>query len=79
VRQPRNEGEGDRRRVRRFGPRAAEGGEPGLPNAAFYCTALKVLNPSLKEEYDGFTQLDWYWRRRFHMTMKFSESSRKAS
>jgi hypothetical protein len=29
------------------------------PSAAFYRTALKVLNPSLSEEYDEFTQLDW--------------------
>ncbi len=29
------------------------------PNAAFYRTALKVLNPSLKPEYDNFSQLEW--------------------
>jgi hypothetical protein len=29
------------------------------PSAAFYRTALKVLNPSLKREYDDYSQLDW--------------------
>jgi hypothetical protein len=29
------------------------------PSAAFYRTALKVLNPSLKTEYDDYSQLDW--------------------
>lgn len=29
------------------------------PNEAFYRTALKVLNPSLKNTYDGYSQLDW--------------------
>jgi hypothetical protein len=43
---------------------AQDGGVEGLigPSAAFYRTALKVLNPSLDEEYDGFTQLDWLRR-----------------
>lgn len=31
----------------------------GLPNAAFYRTALKVLNPSLNPIYDNYSQLDW--------------------
>lgn len=31
----------------------------GLPNAAFYRTALKVLNPSLNKDFDNFSQLDW--------------------
>ncbi|MEH1794976.1 MULTISPECIES: hypothetical protein [unclassified Nostoc] len=31
----------------------------GLPNAAFYRTALKVLNPSLNPIFDDFSQLDW--------------------
>ncbi|MFN6482145.1 MULTISPECIES: hypothetical protein [unclassified Nostoc] len=31
----------------------------GLPNAAFYRTALKVLNPSLNAIYDNYSQLDW--------------------
>jgi hypothetical protein len=30
-----------------------------LPNAAFYRTALKVLNPSLDPRYDGHSQLRW--------------------
>ncbi|MEH2423955.1 MAG: hypothetical protein V7K48_24535 [Nostoc sp.] len=37
-------------------------GKPGflaLPNAAFYRTALKVLNPSLNPIYDNYSQLDW--------------------
>lgn len=29
------------------------------PSAAFYRTALQVLNPSREGEFDGFTQLDW--------------------
>lgn len=29
------------------------------PNAAYYRTALKVLNPSLKSEYDEFSQIGW--------------------
>jgi hypothetical protein len=39
--------------------------EPGggesffLPNAAFYRTALKVLNPSLESRYDEHSQLKW--------------------
>jgi|SRR5215212_2298942 len=42
----------------------AQGGFEGLvgPGAAFYRTALKVLNPSLNEEYDDFTQMDWLKR-----------------
>lgn len=36
------------------------GGEDFLtPNAAFYRTALKVLNPSLEEKYDQHSQLEW--------------------
>ncbi|WP_088893894.1 hypothetical protein [Leptolyngbya ohadii] len=30
-----------------------------LPNAVFYRTALKVLNPSLKPEYENYSQLEW--------------------
>jgi hypothetical protein len=30
-----------------------------VPNAAFYRTALRVLNPSLSEEFDGYSQLSW--------------------
>jgi hypothetical protein len=30
-----------------------------VPNAAYYRTALKVLNPSLKAEYDEFSQVRW--------------------
>src|SRR5215217_4014574 len=43
---------------------AHDGGGEGLigPSAAFYRTALKVLNPSLQEEYDDFTQLGWLQR-----------------
>ena len=29
------------------------------PNAAFYRTALKVLNPSLDPQYDQYSQLEW--------------------
>jgi hypothetical protein len=29
------------------------------PNAAYYRTALKVLNPSLRDEYEGFSQVGW--------------------
>lgn len=40
---------------------AARGGGDSffLPNAAFYRTALKVLNPSLDPRYDGHSQLKW--------------------
>jgi hypothetical protein len=31
----------------------------GLPNASFYRTALKVLNPSLNPDYDNYSQLEW--------------------
>ncbi len=31
----------------------------GLPNAAFYRIALKVLNPSLNPIFDNYSQLDW--------------------
>ncbi|MFN6518494.1 MAG: hypothetical protein RMY29_028960 [Nostoc sp. CreGUA01] len=31
----------------------------GLPNAAFYRTALKVLNPSLNPNYNDYSQLRW--------------------
>ncbi|MEA5551963.1 hypothetical protein VB713_13510 [Anabaena cylindrica UHCC 0172] len=31
----------------------------GLPNAVFYRTALKVLNPSLNPIFDNYSQLDW--------------------
>ncbi|MBN3875371.1 MULTISPECIES: hypothetical protein [unclassified Nostoc] len=37
-------------------------GKPGflaLPNAAFYRTALKVLNPSLNPLFNDYSQLDW--------------------
>lgn len=33
-----------------------------LPNAVFYRTALKVLNPSLKSEYKNCSQLEWLRR-----------------
>lgn len=29
------------------------------PNASYYRTALKVLNPSLEDKYDGYSQIDW--------------------
>ena len=40
---------------------AQDGGVEGLtgPGAAFYRTALKVLNLSLQPKYNDFTQLDW--------------------
>jgi hypothetical protein len=33
-----------------------------LPNAVFYRTALKVLNPSLNPDFDNFSQLEWLRR-----------------
>ncbi|WP_437903765.1 hypothetical protein WME95_35455 [Sorangium sp. So ce327] len=41
---------------------AAPGARDGFfqgPNAAFYRTALRVLNPSRDERLDGYSQLDW--------------------
>jgi hypothetical protein len=32
---------------------------PNVPNAAFYRTALKVLNPSLDQKYDEYSQMRW--------------------
>jgi hypothetical protein len=31
----------------------------GFPNASFYRTALKVLNPSLNPQFDDYSQLEW--------------------
>jgi hypothetical protein len=48
---------------RRMISEAEGGGDAFLPfsgpNAAYYRTALKVLNPSLRPEYDEFSQVRW--------------------
>jgi hypothetical protein len=43
----------------------------GFPSATFYRTALKVLNPSLKPQFDQYTQLEWL---RHHATQEGVEN-----